>query len=181
VRQAGSAPLVLEPRLLAQLLGHARQEAPRECCGVLWLDRPGGGQAPASGPALVAAAGPLPLRYHRTRNRASSPNRYEMDPDDLLAILDGLTAEDASLWGLFHSHVRHEALPSEVDRTNAYYPDAIYLILSLKPGADLGRGLTVEGAALRGFRIWDGEVEEVALTQAGLGGAPPPLSTDYAS
>jgi len=181
VRRAGSAPVVLEPRLLAQLLGHARQEAPRECCGVLSLDQPGGGPSPAAGPTPVAAAGRLPLRYHQTRNRAPSPNRYEMDPDDLLAILDGLDAENASLWGLFHSHVRHEALPSEVDRTNAYYPEAIYLILSLKPGADLGRGLAVEEAALRGFRIWDGEVEEVALTRAGLGGAPPPLSTDYAS
>lgn len=164
MRQAGSAPVVLEPRLLAQLLSHARQEAPRECCGVLSLDRPEGG-----------------LRYHRARNRAPSPDRYEMDPDDLLAILDGLDAKKVSLWGLFHSHVRHEALPSEVDRTHAYYPEAIYLILSLKPGAGPGRGLAVEGTVLRGFRIWDGEVEEVALAQAGLDGAPPPLSTGYAS
>lgn len=138
---------------------------------------------PAAHPdsAYVAAAGSLPLRYHPARNRATSASLFEMDPDDLLAVLDGPEADAARLWGLFHSHVRHEAVPSEVDRANAYYPDAVYLILSLKPRAQPGLGLRLEGAVLRGFSIRDGQAEEVPLTLARSGGAPPPPSTDSAA
>ncbi|MGE5591762.1 MAG: Mov34/MPN/PAD-1 family protein [Bacillota bacterium] len=180
---------VLNPLLVSEMLSHARREAPRECCGVLTLAGPAAVHthgAPGAQAEPDRPGGPLPLQYHPARNQASSASRFEMDPDDLLAILDGPDADAARLWGLFHSHPRNEAAPSALDLANAFYPEAVYLILSLRPGADPGRGLRLEDAVLRGFSIRDGEAKEVALAlapPAGVtpGGAPPPLSTDSES
>lgn len=138
---------------MRQLLDHARRESPRECCGLLTLA--GGDRSGAD------------LRYHPARNVAASPARYEMHPDDLLAVLTVAEASGSTLWGLFHSHVRHDAFPSRLDREHAFYPEVVYLILSLWAEAAVGRGFRAFGAAVvRGYRLVDGVVEEVPLALA---------------
>lgn len=176
-----ATPIVLVPALVEQLLAHARREAPRECCGILSL-----APAAADGRGARLAAGPVtgrtragrsaPLRYHPARNRAASLSRYELDPEDLLSVLSGLEEERGALWGFAHSHVGQPAIPSAVDIDNAWYPDAVWLILSLAPGGEAGLGLRLaRGETLRAYRIVGGLPTALLAAPTAAGAAEVPL------
>ena len=73
-----------------------------------------------------------------------------------------VAADDAGevFWGIVHSHVRSPAVPSPTDVGLAFYPDALYLLVSLAGDqADPGHRRPVAA----GWRIVDGVVHEVAL------------------
>jgi [CysO sulfur-carrier protein]-S-L-cysteine hydrolase len=129
------------------IVAHARDEYPNEACGII------------AGTAAAAAAGAA-TRWHATRNRAASPLRYEIDQDDLLRVVLAIDDAGEVIWGIVHSHVRSPARPSPTDVGLAFYPDALYLLVSLSPDeAD-----PVTGAeSVRAWRIVDGQVFEVAL------------------
>ena len=64
------------------------------------------------------------------------------------------------IWGIVHSHVRSPAVPSPTDVGLAFYPDALYLLVSLADDqADPGTGAPrcAHGGSL------DGHVHEVGL------------------
>jgi proteasome lid subunit RPN8/RPN11 len=129
------------------LVAHARAELGNEACGLI------AGTAPA-------AEGGTATRWYATRNRAASPLRYDVDPDDLLRA--SIEIDDASevIWGIVHSHVRSPARPSPTDVGLAFYPDALYLLVSLAADqADPATG----AESVRAWRIVDGAVFEVAL------------------
>jgi proteasome lid subunit RPN8/RPN11 len=128
---------------------HARAEYPNEAVGLVIGDRPAGdgGQA---------------LRYEPARNRAASPYRYELHPEDLLRLT--IETDDAGqvFWAIVHSHTHSPAVPSPTDIGLAFYPDALYVLVSLdEDHADATTG----EPGLRGWRIVDGTVHEVALTR----------------
>jgi len=128
------------PRALADaILVHARAEAPLEACGLI----------PGSAPAADTGE---PLRYVPCRNALASPVRYTVHPEDLLRLT--VEADDAGgvIWGIVHSHVRSPAVPSATDVDLAYYPDAVYLLVSLS-----------DEPSLRAWRIADGSTCEVEL------------------
>jgi proteasome lid subunit RPN8/RPN11 len=129
------------------IVAHARDEYPNEACGII------------AGTAAAAAAGAA-TRWHATRNRAASSLRYEIDQDDLLRVVLAIDDAGEVIWGIVHSHVRSPARPSPTDVGLAFYPDALYLLVSLSPDeAD-----PVTGAeSVRAWRIVDGQVFEVAL------------------
>jgi [CysO sulfur-carrier protein]-S-L-cysteine hydrolase len=119
-----------------QMLEHAREEAPNECCGIL-----GGKDGEAT-------------TLYRATNAEQSPLRYTLDPNDLFRItFQEIPEHDEEMVAIYHSHTASAAYPSQTDINLATYPDAIYMILSLSEG----------GEPLRGFRIDDGEVAEVDL------------------
>jgi len=143
----GPARATLPAAVRDAVVAHARAEHPNEACGIV------AGIAPA-------AEGGTATTWHPASNRAASPLRYEIDPDDLLRVL--LEIDDAGelIWGIVHSHVRSPARPSATDVGLAFYPDALYLLVSL--AADEADPVT--GAeSLRAWRILDGSVFEVAL------------------
>ena len=125
---------------------HARAENPNEACGIIvgsdW-----------------AATGGRPLRYQPCRNEAASPSRYEVHPQDLYRLMVAADDADQVFWGVVHSHTRTPARPSPTDVGLAFYPDALYVLVSLSPDeAD-----PVTGAeSLRAWRIVDGVASEVA-------------------
>ena len=128
------------PRSIADaILAHARAEAPLEACGLI----------PGSAPATD---GGEPLRYVPCRNALASPVRYTVHPEDLLRVT--VEADDAGgvIWGIVHSHVRSPAVPSATDVDLAYYPDALYLLVSL-----------ADEPALRAWWIADASAREVGL------------------
>jgi proteasome lid subunit RPN8/RPN11 len=122
------------------LIDHARAEYPNEMCGIVVGD----GQA---------ADGGRPTRWEPTRNRAASPQRYEIHPDDLLRLT--IATEDAgeSFWGIAHSHTHSPARPSPTDVGLAFYPESIYLLVSLAG----------DEPAVTAWRIVDGEIHPVEL------------------
>jgi len=144
----GDGPVVL-PRAIAQgIVDHARAEYPNEMCGLIVGDRP-------------AARGGVAVRWEPTRNKAASPFRYEIHPDDLLRLTIATDEADETFWAIVHSHVGSPAVPSPTDVGLAFYPDALYVLVSLAPSeADPATG----EPGIRAWRIVDGSTDEVALT-----------------
>ena len=141
-------PVACLPRPIADaIVAQARSEYPNEACGLVIGDRP-------------AAAGGAALRYEGLRNRAASPYRYEIHPDDLYRVTVAVDDADDVFWAIVHSHVRSPAVPSPTDIGLAFYPDALYILVSL---AD-DQADAVSGAlSLRAWRILDGATIEVPL------------------
>jgi proteasome lid subunit RPN8/RPN11 len=143
----GPSRAALPAAIRAALVAHARAELPNEACGLIT------GTAPA-------ADGGIATRWYATRNLAASPLRYEVDPDDLLHASIAIDDAGEVIWGIVHSHVRSPARPSPTDVGLAFYPDALYVLVSLAPDqADPATG----AESVRAWRIVDGAVFEVAL------------------
>jgi proteasome lid subunit RPN8/RPN11 len=144
----GPATAALPAAIRAAIVAHAKGEYPNEACGLIVGDAP-------------AAAGGGVLRFEATRNKAVSPYRYEIDPDDLYRLTVSTDDADEVFWGIVHSHTHSPAVPSPTDIGLAFYPDALYLLVTLADDqADPGTG----EPGVRAWRILDGEVFEVALT-----------------
>jgi len=113
---------------VSEILAHAREQAPQECCGLI------GGDTTDKATSV-----------YRTRNVAAAPLvTYEAAPEDLFAAQRAMRARGEDLIAIYHSHPRSkDPQPSETDVRLAYYPSAVYLIV----------GLGSEEPCLRAFRI----------------------------
>jgi proteasome lid subunit RPN8/RPN11 len=126
------------PRTLAdEIIEHARAEMPNECCGI------------------VASRDGAAVKLYRATNAEASPVRYGLDPQEQYRIMMEIEDQGWTLGAIYHSHTRSPAYPSQTDVNLAFYPDAVYLIVSLQ---DPGR------PDLRGFAIVDSEIDEVELS-----------------
>lgn len=112
------AQLVVERRALDEMIAHARNAEPSECCGVL---------LGSSGEVVEAV---------RTRNVAGDPNRFLIDPGDHIAAGREGRRRGLDIVGFYHSHPHSAALPSATDLADASYPGHLYAIVSLlgEPG-----------------------------------------------
>ena len=119
-----------------QIFEHCLGERPNEACG------------------LLAGHGERVERVFTARNREQSPIRYEVDPSDLIRIFREIDDADLELVGIFHSHVFTQAYPSQTDVRLAYYPDALYWLVSLANERE---------PVLRAYTILDGQIEEVEV------------------
>ena len=143
----GPVSVSIPAALVQQLVDHARAEAPNEACGLIVGDRP----APDGGSAL---------RYEPARNKSASPYRYEIHPDDLLRLTIATDDADEAFWAIVHSHTHTPARPSPTDLSLAFYPDALYILVSLSPDeAESPSAMP----SVRAWRIVDGAVFEVEL------------------
>lgn len=101
------------------LVAQARAEAPNECCGML-LGR-----------------GDIVEEVFPGRNVHETPRtRYELDPRDQLRAFRLMDERGWALVGIYHSHPQTEPRPSKTDKALAMYPDARYVIVSLRDPAD---------------------------------------------
>jgi [CysO sulfur-carrier protein]-S-L-cysteine hydrolase len=136
----GPASVELGADMLQALIDHARAEYPNEMCGLIVGDR-------------AAADGGRPLRWEPTRNRAASPLRYEIHPDDLLRLTIETENSGNEFWAIVHSHTHSPPRPSPTDVGLAFYPEAIYLLVSLADAEP----------AVATWRIVGGEIYPVEL------------------
>jgi proteasome lid subunit RPN8/RPN11 len=130
----------LRPGVRRAIVDHARRDEPHECCGFLV----GRGRD-----VLFAAA---------MKNAAESPVVYRIDDRahiDLRRALRSLSPP-LEILGVYHSHPRGPATPSETDRKSAFYPDWIYLIVGL------GR-LGASRPRIAAFRLRHGRATRVPL------------------
>lgn len=97
---------------------------------------------------LVTAVYPI-------ENILNSQTAYEMAPLPQIEAMLAIEAHGDELCAIYHSHPHSPAYPSPTDVAQAYYPDAIYLIVSLQERAQ---------PIMRGFRIVDGTVRETAVS-----------------
>jgi len=120
--------LTITRRQFDDIISHARDAAPHECCGLI-----GGstnGRVQTIYPAKNVAADPLVT--------------YEAAAEDLFAAQRAMRERGEQLLAIYHSHPRASTPePSPTDVRLAYYPSAVYLIA----------GLANDEPCLRAFRI----------------------------
>jgi [CysO sulfur-carrier protein]-S-L-cysteine hydrolase len=126
----------ISPQILDQLIAHAREEAPNECCGMI-----GGTDGAAT-------------TVYRSINAEASPLRYSLDANDQFRIMHQMEESGEDLLGIYHSHTASAPYPSQTDVNLAAYPDAVYVIVSLQDPED---------PEVRGFWIRDGQIEKAEL------------------
>jgi proteasome lid subunit RPN8/RPN11 len=111
--------LLIPDSLLAELVAHARAEAPLECCGLL------AGRV-VDGAGVVAARYPI-------GNVARSATAYETDPRQLLLAFRAMRECGIELLAIYHSHPNSEPTPSPRDLAgNTYGESAVHLIVGLR-------------------------------------------------
>ena len=115
-----------------ELVAHAREDAPNECCGYMWGKDDGF------------------VGLQRAENARHSPYGYEFDNATLFAANE--LDDDGFEVGIYHSHPKSPAEPSQTDINLAHYPHWTYLIVSL-----------AGEPTVRAWRIADGSVEEEDL------------------
>ncbi|MCW3065577.1 MAG: Mov34/MPN/PAD family protein [Solirubrobacterales bacterium] len=125
--------------LLDEIIAHAREEAPNECCG------------------MVASEDARAVQIHRAVNAAASPLRYEVDPHDQYRIEMAIDDAGRELGAIYHSHTRSAPYPSQTDINLAFHPDALYVIV----------GLAGDEPDVRAYTIRDGQVGEAELVVEG--------------
>jgi proteasome lid subunit RPN8/RPN11 len=111
----------IEEAAWADMIAHAEQTYPNECCGAM-LGRQD------SGLKLVTRAVTLDNAF-----RGSQANRYEIKPEDLLSAEKTARGEGLSLIGIYHSHPDCEAYFSGTDLENSC-PWYSFVVLSIRSG-----------------------------------------------
>jgi [CysO sulfur-carrier protein]-S-L-cysteine hydrolase len=142
------------------MVDHARSLDPFECCGL-----------------LAGKDGTISLHY-RITNTVAKDNQaiqvfdqanvkqlghlsertraevaYFMDPKEMLGAFKDMRRRELDLLVIYHSHTHSPAYPSATDVGLAYYPDAVYVIVSLE---------TKEKPDIRAYWIKDGQVSAAA-------------------
>ena len=111
--------------LIDEMVSHAREEAPNECCGML------------------SARDGEAVRVHRVKNADASPLRYSMDPHEQLHVEMGIDDAGLEVGAIYHSHTRSEPVPSGTDINLALWPPdmqpkwpgALHIIVGLRDDA----------------------------------------------
>lgn len=112
---------------------HAREEYPRECCGML------------------AGKDKEITRIFKTRNIAPGLDEYELDPLEQVHAFEEIDRLSLKLLGVYHSHPNHPCYPSGLDIGRAFYPDTAFFIISLSDA---------QPPQIKAFIIREGKVVE---------------------
>jgi proteasome lid subunit RPN8/RPN11 len=103
-----------------KIIDLCRREFPREACGLI-------AGVKRNGISYVRKIYPL-------RNIAKSPFMYEADAEELYNAFMSIDRDGLDFLGIYHSHPFGRAEPSELDRRCAFYPNVVYVIISLEGG-----------------------------------------------
>jgi proteasome lid subunit RPN8/RPN11 len=128
--------------LLDELIAHARDDAPNECCGVL---------------AVEPGSPPRAAHVYRTVNTAASPLRFEVDGKELLHAIDEIESAGRELGAIYHSHTRTAPYPSQTDiNFAANWPGVEWIIVGLAAG---------RAPEVRSYLIDGADVQEVPIEE----------------
>ena len=132
--------MLISRPLLDELISHAREEAPNECCGVVAVQ--------AGSPVRAATV-------HRAVNIAASPLRFEVDGRQLLQTIEEIEGAGSELGAIYHSHTRTAPFPSQTDiNFAANWPGVEWIIVGLAGrAAPEVRSYVIDGGAVREVRI----------------------------
>lgn len=119
------------------MIAHARWDYPLEVCGIL------------------GGVGKTVSHLYAIYNLNQSPTRFEMDPEEQFQAMMELEDKGLEMLAFYHSHPNGPDHPSPTDVAQAYYPDVIHFIISLRDGAR---------PALRAFTIRQGIIKAAAYT-----------------
>ena len=106
--------LYLSKKQADELIEHSKRESPNEVCGI-----------------RTGKEGKTEKLYQMT-NTDKSSKTFFMDPKEQLKVMKEIRALGLEMVGIYHSHIETEAYPSAHDVELAYYPEASYVIVSIK-------------------------------------------------
>ena len=117
-----------------EIIKHVQATSPSEACGI-----------------LAGRRGKVDKIY-QMKNTSDKPEIcYFMDPKEQLEVMKEIRNLGQEMVGIYHSHTENEAYPSARDLELAFYPDAYYIIISLKDK---------KNPSIRAFRIVEGKISE---------------------
>jgi [CysO sulfur-carrier protein]-S-L-cysteine hydrolase len=129
--------LELRQDQLERLLAHVQAEAPNEACG------------------LLVGRGSTVERAYPMENAEHSRSAYRLHPEEQYRVFMDMEESGQEMVAIYHSHPHSPAYPSPRDVNLAFYPEVVYLIVSLmEPGHPVWRA----------FRIQEGEITEEQVT-----------------
>jgi [CysO sulfur-carrier protein]-S-L-cysteine hydrolase len=120
---------IVQP-VLDEVLAHAREDAPRECCGVL------------------IGRDDRVVHSVRARNLAAGTTRFHIDPRDHINALRDARSRQLDVIGFYHSHPRSPAYPSETDIAESGYAGALHLIVGMSAAGQEARVFTLENSSV---------------------------------
>jgi proteasome lid subunit RPN8/RPN11 len=123
------------------IIAHARDAAPAECCG------------------LLVGAGNTIVEAVRARNLATGPSRFLIAPEDHINARREARHRGLEVLGFYHSHPRSAATPSPTDLAEASYPGHLYLIVSVQAEPADVRLYQFAGGAFRDV-VWTSEIAD---------------------
>jgi proteasome lid subunit RPN8/RPN11 len=118
-----------------QIVAHALEERPNECCGL-----------------LIGTDGIVEDAV-RARNVRRSPTRFQVEPADHFAAIRRARAAGREVIGAYHSHPNGPSGPSDTDRVRLTDPSMFHIIVSLAHGT----------RTVRAFRLSDGNFSPLEL------------------
>lgn len=164
--------IYLEKKQFQEMIEHCQKECPKEACGILAGSR---GRSKSFSPVRSSGAiygticrmnptatpvddepeGSIPkivTKVYKMVNTSENPETcYFMEPTEQLKVFKEMRHLRIEMLGIYHSHSQTPAYPSQRDCEMAFYPEASYVIISLK---DFNK------PEVRAFKIIEGKIEE---------------------
>ncbi|MEW6162985.1 MAG: M67 family metallopeptidase [Nitrospirota bacterium] len=127
--------LFVPQSLLDEIISHCKEVYPNEACGIL------------------AGKEGVVQKVYKMRNIEDSPVSYMVDSKEQFAAMKEMRKEGLEMLAIYHSHPDSDAYPSPRDIKLAFYPESVYLIVSL---------INIE-PKIKAFTIRDEKAEEVEM------------------
>lgn len=121
---AERGPLLLMPEVVREeIISHLRRCLPYEGVGVIGTKS--------------TRTGVIATRFYPGRNQDPSPQRYTMDPADVLSALLDMERRGMRLGAIVHSHPDTPPVPSATDLAEASCPGVLGVIVGFSPEIEL--------------------------------------------
>ena len=127
--------LVIPRHLVSEIILHCKEIYPNEACGIL------------------AGKGRVVQKVYKMTNIENSSVSYMMEPGEQFTVMKEMREQGLEMSAIYHSHPQSGVYPSPKDINLAFYPDSLYVILSL----------IYEEPAIKAFEIKNGLIREVEI------------------
>jgi [CysO sulfur-carrier protein]-S-L-cysteine hydrolase len=130
----------IPPELIEEIVAHAREVAPEECCGVL------------------TGLGTEATHVERAENEFAHRMRYRIAPDELFRLTQLAGSRGEDVIATYHSHPRSEAYPSQTDINEvSQWDESFHVICSLEdPANPVVRAFAIRGTHVDELELSDG-------------------------
>lgn len=125
----------IRKEVLAQIVAHAVEDIPNECCG------------------LLIGTADIVEDAARARNTRRSRTKFQVEPADHFTAIRKARAAGFEIIGAYHSHPSGPSGPSDTDRARLTDPSMFHVIVSLAHGT----------RTVRAFRLTDGNFSPLEL------------------
>jgi proteasome lid subunit RPN8/RPN11 len=127
--------LVIPRHLVSEIILHCKEVCPNEACGIL------------------AGKGRVVQKVYKMTNIENSSVSYMMEPGEQFTVMKEMREQGLEMSAIYHSHPQSGVYPSPKDINLAFYPDSLYVIVSL----------IYEEPAIKAFEIKNGLIREVEI------------------